>query len=648
VDLKRLDNIFEKGILGLVLAALLFSALATGAVRTLEFAIVETLVATAGILWLVRIWVKPNHKRLLLPPVVWPMLLFLGYAAFHYMQADVEYTARREVLRLVLYALLFLVVLNNLHKSDCTQLVLYVMLMGGTGIAIYGLVQVIAGSESVWHFTRPSQYTGRGSGTFINPNHFAGFLGMLLPLCLASVLTGRISQPMRILLGYSALMLLGGVAVSMSRGAWISTALMLLSLVVILGLRKQFRLKGIILTCVVLGIISLFFVKSDFAQSRISRVSTPGAPEHVGSRTQLWSAAADVWKEEKLLGVGPAHFDHRFPEHRPTTMQSRPMRVHNDYLNLLVDWGLIGLLLAGVWLGTLTFVIIRSWKYSQRTSSDLSAKTSNRAAFVLGSTLGLGALGLHSFVDFNLHIPSNAMLATTLAALLTAFIRFATERYWVPLKMPQRLALTVVVGGASVLLLGQALGQAQEHGALTASQEAKSFPEQVTQLERAMGLEPNNPKTAASLGEIHRRHAMESRFATKRSHLGKAVSWLRKAIRLNPHDAYSHARLGMALDQLNQSEEAEKMFTKAEQLDPNGYMTVAYIAWHKMHIKDYAAAKEYFERVSPLDDPSTPENESEKGLVAWRPESAATNLANQIRAVYLPYINEQIRGFNEN
>ena len=88
MDLKTLDNIFEKGILGLVLAALLFSALATGAVRTLEFAIVQTLVATAGILWLVRIWVNPNHKRLLLPPVVWPMLLFLGYAAFHYMQAD--------------------------------------------------------------------------------------------------------------------------------------------------------------------------------------------------------------------------------------------------------------------------------------------------------------------------------------------------------------------------------------------------------------------------------------------------------------------------------------------------------------------------------------------------------------------------------
>ena len=71
VDRKTLDNIFEKGILGLVLAALLFSALATGAVRTLEFAIVETLVAAAGLLWLVRIWVNPKHKRILLPPVIW-------------------------------------------------------------------------------------------------------------------------------------------------------------------------------------------------------------------------------------------------------------------------------------------------------------------------------------------------------------------------------------------------------------------------------------------------------------------------------------------------------------------------------------------------------------------------------------------------
>ena len=81
----------------------------------------------------------------------------------------------------------------------------------------------------------------------------------------------------------------------------------------------------------------------------------------------------------------------------------------------------------------------------------------------------------------------------------------------------------------------------------------------------------------------------------------------------------------------------------AEKLDPNGYLTVANMGWHKMHIGEYAEAKRYFNRVSPLDDPSTPENESEKGLVAHRSEKIAQDLARHIRSVYLPYIADQLR-----
>ncbi len=59
---KNLDNLCEKDILFLILAALIFSALATGAVRTMEFAIVQGLIAAAAILWIARIWVDPNHN----------------------------------------------------------------------------------------------------------------------------------------------------------------------------------------------------------------------------------------------------------------------------------------------------------------------------------------------------------------------------------------------------------------------------------------------------------------------------------------------------------------------------------------------------------------------------------------------------------
>ncbi len=640
---RTLDSYCERGIVGLVLAALVYSALDTGAVRTLEFVVVEWLVAASGLLWVARTWLEPRHNRLLFPPVGWCLLLFLGYALFHYVQADVEYTARREVMRLLVYALLFFVALNNLHKSEWAQMTLYVLVFTGTAIAIYGIVQVIAGLEHVWHFTRPEQYKGRGSGTFINPNHFAGFLGMLLPLCLASVLTGRISQPMRILLGYSALLLLGGVAVSMSRGGWVSTSLALAAIVTVLGWRKQFRLRGILLTCIVLGVIAGFLLTSPFAQDRLRNVSKPGTMEHVGSRIELWKAAAAVWQEEKLLGVGPGHFDHRFPAHRPKQLQSRPVRVHNDYLNTLVDWGLVGMMLAGLMLGTMVSGIIKSWKYSQRTSSDLSAKTSNRSAFVLGSTAGLGSIALHSFVDFNLHIPSNAMLAATLAGLLAAYIRFATERYWVAVRMPVRLALTVAVCGASGLLVQQAIQQAREHARLKASRSAESFRKQVEGLRKALEVEPTNFETAGLLGEIHRRRAMESSRATRKVELKKAAAWLRQAIALNRYDAYSHARLGMALDELGQADKAGEYFAEAEKLDPNGYLTVANVGWHKMHIGEYAEAKSYFDRVSPLDDPSTPEDEREKGLVAHRAEQTAQDLARHIRESYLPYIAEQLR-----
>ena len=636
MDRKALDNLCEKGILLLILSALIFSALATGAVRTMEFAIVQGLTAAAAILWILRIWVYPKRKRLLFPPVAWAALSFLVYGIYHYFNADVEYTARQEMLRLVVYILIFLVVMNNLLKSDYVQLILYALVFTGTLISIYGLIQVVTGSEHVWHFIRPAQYSGRGSGTFINPNHFAGFLGMLFPLSLAALLTGRISMPMRILLGYSALMLLFGIAFSMSRGGWISTTLMLITLIVILGWQKQFRLRSIGLVSIILVIIGLFFIKSDFAQDRIGRLSTQGTQEHIGSRKELWNAAVNVWKEEKLIGVGPGHFDHRFPSHRPKTIQSSPVRVHNDYLNLLVDWGGIGLLLAGVWLGTFIFTIIRSWKYSQRTASDFSTKTSNRAAFVLGSTIGLGSLALHSFVDFNLHIPSNAMLASTLAALLTSFIRFATERYWIPLKIPLKIGLSLFVCVFAGILFHQTIGQVRELGALKASQQATSFSEQLIKLELAIKREPKNHNTAASIGEIYRIKANE--IATTNA-INQATKWFRRAIELNPYDAYSHARLGITLDKLDQGTEAKKMFKIAESLDPNGYMIIAYIAWHKMHIGDFVSAKRYFERVSPPDKP-------ESGLIAWRSETSATNLVNQIRAVYLPYINEKLKNLD--
>src|SRR5436305_8604658 len=96
---ERLDHWCEKGILFLVLAVLVFGPLATGAVRPLEFLILQGLTLATVLLWVLHFWLHPN-PRLLWPPVCWAVVAFVIYAIFQYRQADLEYVARQEMIRI--------------------------------------------------------------------------------------------------------------------------------------------------------------------------------------------------------------------------------------------------------------------------------------------------------------------------------------------------------------------------------------------------------------------------------------------------------------------------------------------------------------------------------------------------------------------
>src|SRR5208337_3443863 len=58
-------------------------------------------------LWVARLWVNPK-LRLLWPPICWAVAAFAAYAIGRYLAADIEYIARQELLRILVYAFLFL------------------------------------------------------------------------------------------------------------------------------------------------------------------------------------------------------------------------------------------------------------------------------------------------------------------------------------------------------------------------------------------------------------------------------------------------------------------------------------------------------------------------------------------------------------
>ncbi|MCK8431559.1 O-antigen ligase family protein [Streptomyces sp. D2-8] len=172
-----------------------------------------------------------------------------------------------------------------------------------------------------------------------------------------------------------ALLLVVPLAVSFSRGAWIATALACTVQLVLAGLRRAVRV-GVVVAAVAVILVGGFGVGSALLHERLGSIGqVADAPDHsVSDRYALWAAAAGMWRERPLTGVGLKGF----PEHRDghatlalssgsdtegagAAYRKQPLlSPHSMYLLVLGEQGLIGLLtLAGSWLALLVLGLRR-------------------------------------------------------------------------------------------------------------------------------------------------------------------------------------------------------------------------------------------------------------------------------------------------
>ena len=211
---EALDRWCGRGILCLILAILVFGPLAYGAVDPVPFLIIQGLAAAILVLWIAKLWLNPR-SQLLWPPICWAVLAFTLYAIARYLNADIEYVARQELIRVLVYAFLFFAILNNLHRQEFTPIVILTLVFLAMAISGYAIYQYLANSDRVLFAIKP--YPHRGSGTYISPNHLGGFLEMLAPLGLAYALTSRLNHVTKIFVGYASLVILASITVTVSR-----------------------------------------------------------------------------------------------------------------------------------------------------------------------------------------------------------------------------------------------------------------------------------------------------------------------------------------------------------------------------------------------------------------------------------------------
>jgi len=576
------DEFCEHAVVAVVLALITVGAVAFGGIRGSELALMAGLAAIALGLWTVRLWVG-RSPRLLLHPMLLPGLAFVGYAAWRAATTEVTYPARRELLLLVIVAIVFLVALNNLYRQEPTQWVTHALVTLGMLVAAYAIIQWVSSSTRVLWLQQPAQYLKRAGGTFINPNHLAGFLCLLMPLAVAQVFVGRGSAISKVLHGYAAVVMLGGIAVSMSRGGWTTAALALLALFTWLGWRRrELRIPVAVALVVVLSAGWLFLDRSEKARARIENISRDGNQDSGLGRGVLWRPAWAMWRDQPWLGVGPGQFNDRFPQYRTPRNQLSPGWVHNEYLNLLTDYGLAGAGLAALTLLALGWGSYRSLKYVERGAGDLGTRSSNRTAFFLGSTIGLGALAAHCVVDFDLHIPAIAVAAGLVTALLAAHLRHATERFWFTPNWVVRLTLTLAALGTLYWMGPVAVAFGREGIALNRIVAANQVtPALVADLELAARQMPDNSRTAFELGENLRRLSFQGGDSWRKLAVG-AAQWLELAAKLNRFDARTQLALGQTYRWLNDPEKADAAFQRAYLLGPNDMFISTTLAWYAL------------------------------------------------------------------
>jgi O-antigen ligase len=285
---------------------------------------------------------------------------------------------------------------------------------------LYGLLVLASGHDRIWSVPKTA-YLDSATGTFINHNHFAGFLAATLPLGVGLVIAGarRARDKSRAKGGVigalgpdgSKALLLGLLTVTGAAGLLLSfsragTALGVIAVAgtagTVLGGKRAHRLAAIAVV-VAIAAVPLLDLGADRLVARYAiagdDLRAPGGRLDVVRDTLRMIAAFPVF------GCGFGTYTWAFPAFSSPDVRLHYSHAHNDLLQLGAEGGLPALALFAIALAAAARAVFRAL----RGALDPLA---------IGAAFGLAALLVHGLVDFNFHIPANAAIAAVLTGVL--------------------------------------------------------------------------------------------------------------------------------------------------------------------------------------------------------------------------------------
>jgi O-antigen ligase len=379
------------------------------------------LLALAALVSWCRGWRMPIPSRAA-EPLAAGALFFL-YVVGRALFSPEEYLARNDLFMALAAMALYLLVALNLTSSTWRGWFIGCLLLLGVANCLVGAIQFTRGQNFVaLDFLDRSNYGSRASGFYGYPNHLALFLEVCILMGFSVAIWSRWRPWVKVLAGYASLLCVVGLLFTGSRGGYMGAlagalvfGLLSLRLVGEFARTKAIALLAVGgLTFVVLGFgVQHLLTRSSLLQERMDQKVTSR-----DIRVELWKTAWRQFKLQPVAGTGSGTYLYYGRQFSTPAVDSDPGHAHNEYLEMLAEYGILGIAAALMFLDS---HFRGGWRWITRQIAVQSRSESvggNSLAMTVGAMSATAACLVHSGTDFTLHMPANMLTMAFVFGLL--------------------------------------------------------------------------------------------------------------------------------------------------------------------------------------------------------------------------------------